>query len=100
MFPFLFISALTSQSPSGTGITMYGSHLTPGNASAFLDGYFMRTVLNDTTSGDQVSLIYYSNNMEDGDHQLEWESPFVNASVQIAYFELVPLPHFISKTLC
>ena len=104
MDPFLIISALTSQSLSGTGITIYGSHLNITDASNILfhiDGDFMRAALNDTTSGDHVSLIYYSNNIGDGDHQLEWVSFNGNASVQIAYFELRgALATLYPKNLC
>ena len=105
MDPFLFISALTSQSSSGTGITIYGRHPTLANTTSYpsfeLDGHFTRMVLNGTTSGDEVSPMYHSNNMEDGDHQLKWLPDKFATRIEIAYFECaVPLPRSIPRTLC
>ena len=84
---------------------MYGRHRALANGtvspSFFLDGNLTRIVLNGTTSGDQVSPMYYANNLEDGDHQLMWLVDNAATPIEMAYFEcVVPLLHSIPSTVC
>ena len=84
---------------------MYGRHQALANATSyphfFLDGNLTTMVLNGTTSGDEVSPMYHSNNMEDGDHQLMWLLETSATGIEIAYFEcVVPLAHAIPRTVC
>ena len=68
---------------------MYGRHRSnsTGDQIFYLDGNLARMVLNGTTSGDEVSPMYYSNNMDDGDHQLKWPQYKSATPIEMAYFE-------------
>ena len=81
---------------------MYGRHrsIATGSPSFFLDGNLTRIVLNGTTSGDEVSPVYYANNLEDGDHQLMWLMDKAATPIEMAYFEcVVPLLYSVLRTM-
>ena len=67
----------------------------------FLDGNMTRIDLNGTTTGDEVSLMYHADNMEDGDHQLRGGLFISGAFMEIDYFEcVVPSLHSVPRTVC
>ena len=103
---FLFIY-LTLQSPSGTGIKMYGTHLSPGidyttRMTLSLNGNITDKLLNNTGPAGGISLMYYAENMEVGDHQFSGRLTLLSGrAFGIVYFECVALLfQFVPRTVC
>ena len=82
---------LTQYHLSGTKVNFYGHSSGGGSLALILDGRNMNVPLNSTKSANRPSLIFSSDNMEDGDHQLygELASLQVNGSLAVDYFECV-----------
>ena len=66
----------------------------------FLDGNMTRINLNSTTVGDEVSLVYHVDNVEDKDHQFKGGLFISGATMEIDYFEcVVPLLHSVPRNV-
>ena len=100
---FLFVISDHHNPPSGTRIKLYGRRwsLASGTIVFYLDNNRTSMDLNGTTTGDEVSLVYHTDSVEDGEHQFEGVLWILTAGMEINYFEcVVPLLHFVPRNVC
>ena len=99
---FVFVTSDHHNHPSGTSIKLYGRRGSQASGRIFFYFDNNKTIMdiNGTATGDEVSLVYHADSVEDGDHEFSGALFISSAHMEINYFMCVaPLLHFVPRNV-